>query len=151
VSRACPGVALIVPAPVPCRYRFYPAICSNSSKLPAAPATTRPASPKFPDVPTYEFECQCGHKEDRVISIRQAPPLGVREPCPRCRDITLERALSVPTIADAALRATIKGYPYVSRRHQGLPGCRETTDGHPIIESQSHEREVMAQTGMVRE
>jgi len=57
----------------------------------------------------------------------------------------------VPTFADAALRTSIEGYPYVSRRHQGLKGCRENAEGHPIIQSPAHEREVAAMNGLVRE
>jgi putative FmdB family regulatory protein len=102
-------------------------------------------------MPSYEFRCPCGVAQERVISIKAAPPVGATEPCPRCRRRTLARILSVPHFADAALRISISGYPYVSRRHQGLPGCREDANGHPIIDSPSHEREVMARTGLVRE
>lgn len=102
-------------------------------------------------MPTYEFVCPCGHHEERILPITQAPPIGELARCPGCDAHTLARIVSVPVIADASLRASIAGYPYVSQRHRGLPGCRETGAGNPIIESPRHEREVMARTGLVRE
>lgn len=88
--------------------------------------------------------------EARHFSVRDMPELGSKHPCPRCGRKTLIRVLSRPTIADAKLRFDGK-YPYLSRRHQGLAGCRENADGHPIIESKAHEREVAAMNGLVRE
>lgn len=85
------------------------------------------------------------------MRMTEAPGSGQAIQCPTCRGQTLKRRISVPTIAYAKLRTSIAGYPYVSRRHQGLPGCKETPGGQSIIESPRHEREVMAQTGLVRE
>lgn len=103
-------------------------------------------------VPTYEFRCEtCGKTEDRFMPLSQAPSVGEMLKTGSCCGKPLTRILSVPTLADAQIRTQVDGYPYVSRRHQGLPGCDETPEGHPIIRSPAHEREIMARTGLVRE
>jgi hypothetical protein len=35
------------------------------------------------------------------------------------------------------------GYPYISRQHSGLPGTAQDHNGHSIITSATHEREVI--------
>lgn len=56
-------------------------------------------------------------------------------------------------IADAALRTSLYGYPYVSRRWSAQTLGAEKTDanGHPVVESAAQEREIMARTGLVRD
>lgn len=86
------------------------------------------------------------------MRMSEAPELGARhpEPCPACGNPALRRTLSVPTINREYIEARRK-YPYVSRRWAHLDGAKKTPDGHPIIESVRHEREVMARNGLMRE
>jgi FtsP/CotA-like multicopper oxidase with cupredoxin domain len=80
-------------------------------------------------MPTYEFGCRCGFAQERIISIKAAPPVGATEPCPRCRRRTLARIFSVPHFADAALRALhrfgfllVRGLPV---EMDGVPGLTQ--------------------------
>ena len=74
----------------------------------------------------------------------KAPPeLGSTRPCGRCGKNTLTRVLSLPVIADGADPGRNK-YPYVSRQWSGLPGTRQTPEGHSIVESRQQEREIQA-------
>lgn len=85
--------------------------------------------------------------------MKSPPPEGVTVTCPQCGGLSLRRILSVPQIPTAALAAARK-YPYASYRWANADlggGCRESAEGHPIIESARHEREIMARTGKVRE
>jgi hypothetical protein len=103
-------------------------------------------------VPTFEFRCErCEKTEERFLPMSKAPAVGEKLASAECCGKPLTRIHSVPTLADVQIRVGVAGYPYVSRRHQDLPGCKETPDGHPIIKSPRHEREIMAQTGLVRE
>ena len=102
----------------------------------------------------YEFACQpCGNRESRQHSIKSPPALGLTVVCPGCGGMTLRRVLSLPSIASSALQAARK-YPYTSHRWSNDDlggGCRETPEGHPIVESAQHEAEIKARTGMVRD
>jgi hypothetical protein len=86
-----------------------------------------------------------------MLKMADAPRVGEVSnlPCPVCSAPRPTRILSVPTIADSALAASIKGYPYASHRfhEKQLQGIRRTDPkGHPIIESRRHEREVIARS-----
>jgi hypothetical protein len=100
----------------------------------------------------YEFQCgRCGHVGAAHYGILDAPSIGERhaEPCPTCRCADYRRIVSLPVV-NSEYQAARNKYPYVSRRWSHLEGC-ERVDGHPIIESVAHEKEVMARNGMVRE
>lgn len=99
----------------------------------------------------YSYQCEkCGHQcciEKRMKDATRP------EYCPKC-DFTLVRDFVADNItgATAALANEIRGYPYVSSRlPRDLEGCRHDPIGKPIIESKSHEKEVMSRTGMRRE
>jgi len=67
--------------------------------------------------------------------------------CPKCKAPTFERQISGGVIADAKIRANAQ-YPYVSRRLPlRMKNCKHDAYGHPIIESQKHEREICAGAG----
>jgi hypothetical protein len=130
-----------------------------------SPITTRTGRSLFkrrffllltPSVPSYEFKCgHCGTLAERVMRITQAPDLGTKlpDPCPGCERPDLTRIVSVGLVADAALRTSIRGYPYETVRYhpKQLPECRVSATGHPIIESRRHEIEVAARHGLARE
>ena len=107
-----------------------------------------------PPVPTYEFRCQeCGCQHELFMPMKAAPSIGELSPtaCPICAKPRLQRVLSVPTFADAALRTSIAGYPYVCHKFDArdLPGVKRTTaDGYGIVESARHEREIMARSNV---
>lgn len=72
--------------------------------------------------------------------------------CPRCNGQTLRRIPSIPGVNREALEAAGK-YPYVSHKWSDGDlggGCRTTAEGHPIVESQAHERDIIARTGLIR-
>lgn len=72
----------------------------------------------------------------------EAPAVGHVLHCERCGRETLKRVFSVAQVS-AAVAVQAHGYPYISRQHSGLPGCKEDANGHPIIRSATHEREVV--------
>lgn len=60
------------------------------------------------------------------------------------------RVVSLPLINPEKLRAD-QQYPYASRQWGELDGVNAHDEqGHPIIESQSHEMEVAARNGLKR-
>jgi hypothetical protein len=100
----------------------------------------------------YEFQCErCGHAGQSAFAISDAPALGAKhpEPCPACKSDRYLRVVSLPVVNREYQKGRNK-YPYISRRWSHLEGCRRV-DGHPLIESVAHEREVMARNAMVRE
>jgi hypothetical protein len=91
----------------------------------------------------YEFSCdECGHAEVRDHGVEDRPAIGSKRPCPACRGHTLTRVYSLPQVS-AAVAVQAHGYPYVSRQHSGLPGTQQTPEGHSVIRSARHEREVI--------
>lgn len=96
-------------------------------------------------MPTYAYRCSsCSFAEDRFERMTKAPAPCA---CPACKAPTFERQIGAGVIADARLRASNQ-YPYTSRRLPlNMKGCRHDGYGHPIIESQRHEREIMAGAG----
>jgi hypothetical protein len=96
----------------------------------------------------YEFQLVGGaEKIERFFPMSQAPAIGKRI---QHNGKTYMRIVSVAQIdADVANRA--RGYPYVSSAlPRNLPGADHTADGKPIIRSRTHEKNVMAQHGLVR-
>jgi hypothetical protein len=88
-----------------------------------------------------------------VLSIRHAPKLGSRRPCPTCGDPDgLERVIvTPPELADVAIARQVHGYPYVDNTLANLDGCEKANClGHPVIMSPSHEREVMRKNNLVK-
>lgn len=81
-----------------------------------------------------------------------APGIGERhpQPCPVCRSGDYARVVSIPVV-NREYQAGRNKYPYRSYRHGHLDGCRRDGDGHCIIESAGHEREVMAKNDLIRE
>lgn len=71
-----------------------------------------------------------------------APPVGTVVACPQCQRNTLKRVYS-RTQVSAAVGFQAHGYPYISRQHSGLPGTAQDHNGHSIITSATHEREVI--------
>lgn len=81
-----------------------------------------------------------------------APEYGSKSsrPCPLCKSTSTGRIVSSPSV-DAGLTGKSQ-YPYICRRFHGLKGVTQTTgEGHPIIESRQHEREVGAKNGLFRD
>lgn len=81
-----------------------------------------------------------------------APDYGSKSsrPCPLCESTSTARIVSIPVV-DAGLAGKSQ-YPYVCRRFHGLKGVDQTTrEGHPIITSRQHEREVGAKNGLFRD
>lgn len=75
--------------------------------------------------------------------MKAPPPLGEIKPCPSCGQNSLTRVLALPVV-NRERQAAANKYPYVSRRHSldAFGGhARDDGDGHPVIESQRHERE----------
>lgn len=135
--------------------RIIPAVCLIYTPNPWEPFTARVEWARKGGVPLYEFECSaCGRREAHPASIKSPPPLGSSRDCSHCQGrSTSVRVASAPVINFEAMRAADK-YPYVSRQwsNQDLGGgCREDADGHPLVESRQHEREIEARTGLVRD
>lgn len=102
-------------------------------------------------MPMYEFQLVGGvEKVERFFPMAEAPAFGTR--------ITVDgksyiRIASVAQI-DADVKNRVHGYPYVSHtlpRNTDLAGCKHDHRGRPIIESRTHEKEVCAQTGRIRD
>jgi len=97
----------------------------------------------------YTYWCDpCQANFEIVRSMKDATTV---EPCPTCggecgRDFQAEGATPSAAVGDW------NKYPYVSKRlPKNLEGCQTNKFGQPVIESKSHEREVMAKHRYRRE
>ena len=100
-------------------------------------------------MPMYPFQHADGTVEDLFFSMIDVPKIGddaineVGEPVTR---------LPSHFQVDAGVDQKVHGYPRVSKslpRH--LKGCKTNDQGQPIITSQLHEREIMAEHGYIRD
>jgi hypothetical protein len=99
--------------------------------------------PKIIDV-LYEFECECGHAQAIQAPMKAAPALGSQRSCGQCGRNTLTRVISRSVQIDAGVKAKVWGYPYICRQWSELPLTQQDENGHSIIESPQHERNVIA-------
>lgn len=97
---------------------------------------------------SYCYSCGCGCDQVLQYPIGTAPQY-VDCPCGGAADRNYQMENAAP--ASAQIAAGQK-YPYVSNRlSSNVGGCQLTDKGRPVIESQSHEREVMARANMRRD
>lgn len=92
----------------------------------------------------YEFECECGHAQAIHVPMKQAPALGSQRRCGQCGRNTLTRVISRSIQIDAGVKQKVHGYPYLCRQWSELPLTQQDANGHSIIESPQHEREVIS-------
>lgn len=100
-------------------------------------------------MPIYEFITDDG---SIVEELCEAPPKG-----PRIGDQISVDGRRLTRVASSAqvgahVGTAVHGYPYTSlSMPRWSKGCKHTKDGKPIINSQRHERQVMARLGRQRD
>lgn len=97
-------------------------------------------------MPSYEFKTESGQIIEVAFAMSDAPAVGSVYQHPMFGPVT--RILSSTQISPNFTTST---YPYVSRAlPRNLPGCRVDKQGHPIIESRRHERNISSMHGYQR-
>lgn len=97
-------------------------------------------------MPSYEFRTESGQVIEVVFAMSEVPAIGGTYDHPMFGPVT-----RVPSGTQVSTNFTTSTYPYVSRAlPRNLAGCRTDPQGHPIIESRRHERNVASRHGYVR-
>lgn len=101
-------------------------------------------------MPTYDFVAVDGASIEEVFPMSKVPPR-IRRKGKVYKLAAFSRQNST-AFADAQVATTTHGYPRVDITFpKGDLGAGTSPAGHPIIRSQAHEREVMAEYGMRRD
>jgi hypothetical protein len=99
-------------------------------------------------MPEYTFETSDGKRTTGVYRMADAPRIGDTV------TIAGEQCVRVPDSfqLDADIANVVHGYPYESNSlPRGLSGCAKSKRGKPIVQSRSHERELMARHNLRRD
>lgn len=97
-------------------------------------------------MPAYEFQTDSGQVIEVVFSMSDAPAIGSVYEHPMFGPVT-----RIASRSEVSTNFTTSTYPYVSRAlPRNLQGCKTDRQGHPIIESRRHERNVASMHGYQR-
>ena len=97
-------------------------------------------------MPAYEFRTGEGQVIEVVFAMSDAPAIGSTYDHPVFGTVT-----RIASGHHVSPNFTTSAYPYVSHAlPRNLQGCRTDSQGHPIIESRRHERNVASMHGLQR-
>jgi putative FmdB family regulatory protein len=95
----------------------------------------------------YDYKCVCGHTEERMMSMKEAP---VPLKCPACSSMSLLRQISGGLLAQDIKAPRDKRWPCVSDSlPPWTPGANKYDhEGRPVMESRQMARELGKAAGL---